>query len=219
MFRSPAFELGPFDRAQIVELVTWAATIGLVIFFTDLARLILDRLSKRESELSLVTRELEHRNKNTLATIESIVRRTLRNHPEQALTLVGRVRSITFANNLTARSGDIDTQLRSLLTFELDPYDKDRVHLSGPEVWLPPDTVRTLVLIIHELATNAAKYGSLAEVDGHLDVSWRWQGKQIGTRLVGARRPARASSHKRRLRKPVDRPVCKITRRNIRRHV
>ena len=172
LFTSPRLGFAPIDRSAVIALASWIATIGLLILFTHWARSILDSLSARVRELNLITRELEHRGRNTHAVLEGIIRQTLQDDPERADSLLGRIRSFQQANDLIANAPAACTQLRTLLRLERGAYDMNRVDLRGPDIELPPDTTRSLVLILHELATNAAKYGALAAPAGRIGIVW-----------------------------------------------
>ena len=178
-FSAPAFHLGPFDRATLMALITWVANIGLVLLISYWGDLLLDRLSNRERELNLITRELQHRGRNTYAVIESVVRRTLPDDPERAATLAGRIRSIKYANDIMADAHATGVQLRTLLRFELEPYGHERLDLAGLDLKLRSDAARNLVLIFHELTTNAVKYGSLSGECGQVGVRWAIQGQEL----------------------------------------
>ena len=179
LFTSPRLGFAPIDRSALIALASWVATIGLLILFTHWARSILDSLSARVRDLHLITRELEHRSRNTYAVLEGIVRQTLQDDPERAETLLGRIRSFQRANGLIANGHGASTQLRGLLRLERGAYDMNRVDLRGPDIELTPDTSRSLVLIFHELATNAAKYGALAAPGGRISIAWEVKRDQV----------------------------------------
>ncbi|WP_165498118.1 HWE histidine kinase domain-containing protein [Siculibacillus lacustris] len=125
----------------------------------------------------VVAREFDHRIKNMLATIMAIARRTARNAASLESFLDGfdeRLMALGRTHQLLVRNGWDGMNLGELLKGELSLYDArdHRVSLSGPEVRIHGTGAQALGLAIHELATNAAKYGALARPDTRLAVSW-----------------------------------------------
>jgi chemotaxis family two-component system sensor kinase Cph1 len=125
----------------------------------------------------LLMAELDHRVKNTLANIQALVIHTSRS--AESLTgfvegLDGRLQSMAKAHSLLSQSRWEGVSIEKLLREELNPYGKSELEilLSGPDFVLTPKSALSLSLAIHELATNAAKYGSLSHPEGHVAVSW-----------------------------------------------
>ncbi len=124
--------------------------------------------------------ELQHRTRNLLAVVQSIASQTLRKSPslrEFGVEFEGRLRAIGRVQSLLGRPGQRDLDLRSLVELELGAYagealESGRVELRGPHVALPAASAQAFVLGIHELATNAFKYGALARPNGRLTVNW-----------------------------------------------
>ncbi|WP_262030687.1 sensor histidine kinase [Microvirga sp. Mcv34] len=122
--------------------------------------------------------ELNHRVKNTLTTVQSIASQTLRTteSPTQFKeAFEGRLLALSKTHNLLTRKSWREAELRDVAEQELAPYRKqgdDRVVLTGPDVRLPARYAINLGLVLHELVTNAAKYGALSTNSGLLDVSW-----------------------------------------------
>ncbi|WP_291169137.1 CHASE domain-containing protein [Erythrobacter sp.] len=125
-----------------------------------------------------LTRELNHRVKNTLANVLSIVsltRRRSENLDEFAEGLDGRIRALSATHDLLTQSEWGTTPIRSVIEVELAPYARDadhRLELDGPHTELAPNDALSLGLAIHELATNAAKFGSLSVSGGSVAVRW-----------------------------------------------
>lgn len=138
------------------------------------------RLQAEEAEAARVflTRELSHRVKNTLAVVQAIARQTFgKIVPQQALeTYSLRVRALAGAHDsLLAEeweSADIHDVVARAIAPHHEPGD-NRFRLDGPDISLPPKAVVAVSLILHELATNAAKYGALRDLSGHIDVTWK----------------------------------------------
>ena len=127
---------------------------------------------------STLTRELNHRVKNTLANVISIISLTKRGAADidsyvEALT--GRVRAISATHDILTNSQWAATPLRAVINAEMAPYfafEDSRLDIAGPEVVLAPNDALSLGLAIHELATNATKYGALSVPDGKVSITW-----------------------------------------------
>ena len=145
-------------------------------------------LRRLERELRRLMDELQHRVKNTLATVASIVNQTVAtkvSRVELVDTLKKRIGALAATHGLLTQRDWADVSLKDILNSEFGPYDHvDHVTLSGPDVHLPPKHALTLTLTLHELATNAAKYGALSVPAGHLDVSWKVSEDAVEKRLA-----------------------------------
>lgn len=146
-----------------------ATAVGVILKdVTDVRRL--------EKELRRLMDELQHRVKNTLATVTSIVNQTASgksDHTDFVETLRRRVGALAATHNLLTSQDWRDASLRDILDAELRPYSQTgRLAVDGPEVRLPPKHALTLTLTLHELVTNAAKYGALAHDGATLSISW-----------------------------------------------
>ncbi|KQT61430.1 histidine kinase [Methylobacterium sp. Leaf456] len=118
--------------------------------------------------------ELNHRVKNTLATVQSLARQS-RGGEEQVVQLENRILALSKTHDLLTRRDWTRAPLRQVLENELSPYrsGEDHVTLTGEEVELPPRYVLALGMTAHELTTNAAKYGALSTDEGRVSVTWR----------------------------------------------
>jgi light-regulated signal transduction histidine kinase (bacteriophytochrome) len=135
-----------------------------------------ERQRAREHERLLIA-ELDHRVKNTLGVIQSLVVQTSRSATSMTEFVTGlerRIRSMAQSHTLLTRSHWNGVGIQALLREELDQYglDEAAVTLSGPDLVLTPKAALALSLAIHELATNAAKYGALSTRQGEVTVSW-----------------------------------------------
>jgi two-component sensor histidine kinase len=125
-----------------------------------------------------LTRELNHRVKNTLANVLSIIaltRRRAKDLNEFADGLDGRIRALSATHDLLTQSDWGTTPIRSVVDAELAPYvqtEDHRIEITGPDIQLAPNDALSLGLAIHELATNAAKYGALTRPGGHVTIEW-----------------------------------------------
>jgi two-component sensor histidine kinase len=142
-------------------------------------RIALAWFEEQASIRNSLTRELNHRVKNTLANVLSIVSLTKRRATDLesfTASLEGRIRALSATHDLLTQSEWGTTPIRAVVSAELAPYVLDsskHLTLSGPDVELAPNDALSLGLAIHELATNAAKYGALSVLDGRVAVTWR----------------------------------------------
>jgi len=122
--------------------------------------------------------ELNHRVKNTLATVQSIAAQTVRTADAASFeeAFLSRIAALSRAHDLLTEVAWEGALLKDVIARTLAPYmvdgHSDRVHLSGPNVRLGPNAAVSLTMAFHELATNAAKYGALSVVGGRVQVDW-----------------------------------------------
>jgi two-component sensor histidine kinase len=136
----------------------------------------LTALKRAEERQRLLVNELNHRVKNTLATVQSIAMQTLRgaNHLKAARTaLDARIISLAHAHDLLTDRHWSGADIRDVVIRAMNPFAADRIKLSGPSREISPRHALALSLALHELATNAAKYGALTVPEGRVDLSWR----------------------------------------------
>ncbi len=151
--------------------------IGVAAIFRDLRR-----RKAVEARQALLAREVDHRAKNALAVVQTMLRLTRADDvPAFARAVEGRVAALARAQTLLAEGRWDGADLRSLLQGELAPFlAGQRADLDGPPVALPPGTAQPLAMAAHELATNAAKHGALSVPGGRVSVSWRVEGGTPG---------------------------------------
>ncbi|MBB4288721.1 two-component system CheB/CheR fusion protein [Rhizobium leguminosarum] len=158
---------------------------GVVLTFVDIS-------GRKETErhTALIMNELDHRVKNILAVVSSVVRQTLKSSETPAAfaaSVEGRITAIANAHSLlTVEGGRSEAFLRDLVRRELSPYDERgmNINVGGPEVTLTPRAGLTLALAIHELASNASKYGALSVDSGHLSATWSVDGNATHPKLI-----------------------------------
>ena len=132
-----------------------------------------------EARQRLMNRELAHRNKNSFAVLQGIMRSTLRDakSPEAfAEAFSGRLHSLAAAQDILTASDWRGAELRALLRHQLKAYaspDDNRLVVVGPELNLPPQYAVPFSLVFNELATNAIKYGALSVPSGNVHIYWR----------------------------------------------
>jgi two-component sensor histidine kinase len=131
-----------------------------------------------EEHQRLLINELNHRVKNTLATVQSIATQTLRNSrsPEEARSAMeSRLMALSKAHDVLTRENWESANLREIVAQALAPYAharENRLHLQGPDIRLQPRTALALAMALQELATNAVKYGSLSNETGEVRIEW-----------------------------------------------
>lgn len=130
-----------------------------------------------EDRQVLMVRELHHRVKNTLATVQAVLNATVRSSlsiPEFTRALSGRIASLARTHALITEDTGQAASFEGLLRAELDPYgERGRLSLDGPNVVLPSELAVPVGMALHELTTNALRHGSLADPNGRLQVTWR----------------------------------------------
>jgi PAS domain S-box-containing protein len=144
--------------------------LGVAAIFRDMRQ-----RKAAEERQTLLAREVDHRAKNVMAVVQSIVQLTRERDPETfKRAIAGRIAALARAQTLLAEDRWSGADLHTLLTGELDPFlGEHRAGLDGPSIALPPGAAQPVAMAVHELATNAVKYGALSTAAGHLDVSWR----------------------------------------------
>ena len=138
-----------------------------------------DRTEQRRAQehQALLIKELNHRVKNTLATVQSLAAQSLQAQDAGGWkSFEARLLALSHAHDLLTHTNWEGAPLRDLLTQELEPYRSGggaRLRADGPDIILEPKVAIMLTMAIHELATNAAKYGALSKAGGEVWVSWR----------------------------------------------
>jgi two-component sensor histidine kinase len=140
---------------------------------------LMDEIERGEQQRDLLARELEHRIKNTLATVQALAATTM-NRPTPGKDLLpdflARIAALARTHEVLTRERWEAADLRTLLLDTLRPVIGDieqRVRLDGPTVELPPGQALGMTMVVHELCTNAVKYGALGHPSGSVDVDWR----------------------------------------------
>jgi two-component sensor histidine kinase len=141
---------------------------GVTIDITD--------LKEAEARHTLLIREIDHRARNVLAVAQSIIRLTrAKTIDDYVAKIEGRIKALSTAHGLLSESRWEGADLGKLLEEELAPYrngNAKRFAADGPSVFLHPASAQSIALVLHELATNAAKYGAMSEQLGRVRVSW-----------------------------------------------
>ena len=171
-----SFTLAPHEGAILFGTFLVGA---FVIQICALLRRTFREIAGLRASEALLSRELEHRIKNTLTLVLSIARQTFRDERPMGRALgdfEGRMIALAAAQDLAGRAEHKPVAVARIVERSLSPFCgetfAERAHLSGPDAIIDPDAAVGLFLVFHELATNAAKYGALSVPEGTVDVSW-----------------------------------------------
>jgi two-component sensor histidine kinase/DNA-binding response OmpR family regulator len=155
-----------------------AATFDVDGRLTQIGGVTLDITDRRltEKRQELLAREVDHRARNALAVVQSIVRLTkAADIAGYSRAVEGRVRALAHVHDLLSQARWQGADIRRLIAEELAPYASGEVScvtLDGPSIIVDSNRAQTISLAVHELATNAAKYGALSEPQGKVDIAW-----------------------------------------------
>ncbi|WP_185927953.1 PAS domain S-box protein [Pseudorhizobium endolithicum] len=147
---------------------------GGIVGASKIARDISER-KEAERQQNLLVGELTHRVKNVLATVNAIVRQTLgpAGPDSPAASLLSRLQSLAKAHDLLTESNWKSASLQDIVREALSPYPESMFEVAGDDVLVNARAVLSLSLVLHELGTNAAKYGALSSEAGRVRISWR----------------------------------------------
>jgi two-component system CheB/CheR fusion protein len=158
---------------------------GVVVTFIDVTA-----ITRAEERQRLLLAELQHRVRNTLGVVRSIARRSAETSTtvqDYSAHLDGRLNAFARTQSMVTRDPEGGVDLEYLVVEELLSYharEGEQLRVSGPAVRFQPKPAETFALAIHELATNAIKYGALSQPAGRVDVSWRLDDAADPTQLV-----------------------------------
>jgi PAS domain S-box-containing protein len=148
---------------------------GEIIGASKIARDITER-KRSEAQITLLAREAEHRAKNILATVQATVHLSQSDTPEGLKHAIeGRIQALANVHRLFVESRWAGAEIQNLVKEELAAYSQDnetRLQIDGPKLLLEPNAAQAIAVTLHELATNAAKYGALSVSGGHVQVEW-----------------------------------------------
>lgn len=185
----PARFVGNADTAKgnsrfwDVQVVPIMGADGLPSHLLSISKDITD-ITDAQKRLELLNSELQHRIKNTLAMVSAIARQTLKGDDisDRRNAFTGRLQALAEANNHIASKTWQSAPLQMVVETALKPHVAygNRVYLSGPHVELSAKKALSVALTIHELATNATKYGALLSDTGRIDITWNVDGEDAG---------------------------------------
>jgi PAS domain S-box-containing protein len=148
---------------------------GTIVGASKIARDITEQKRSRE-QIATLAREAEHRSKNLLANVQATVKLSHSDTPEGLKHAIeGRIRALANVHSLFVETRWIGAELSTIAAQELAPYTHaaaTRVQIDGQQLLLKPDVAQAIAVILHELATNAAKYGALSTAAGQTTLQW-----------------------------------------------
>jgi two-component sensor histidine kinase/CheY-like chemotaxis protein len=176
-------------------LIAAAATFGSEGTIERIDGVTVDITDRKEAERrqALLAREVDHRARNALAIVQAIVRLGRADNTQDYIAGVeGRIRALAQTHELLSQARWEGADMLRLVNEEMLPYrtrGPARIAIAGPSVILPPDKAQTIALSLHELATNAAKYGALSNADGEVSVRWELINGQFTLRWTELKGP------------------------------
>ena len=159
-----------------------SGAVGVILDVTD--------AKHAQEQQNLLIHELNHRVKNTLATVQSIAAQTLRNAASPSAAregIEGRLMALARAHDVLTRENWEGAELREVVATVVEPYSgrgQDRLRIEGPPVRMTPRMALALAMALQELATNAVKYGALSNQTGRIRIAWGPPSGDAERRLV-----------------------------------
>jgi len=148
---------------------------GKIVGASKIARDITEQKRSQE-QIATLAREAEHRSKNLLANVQAMVNLSQADAVDDLKKAIeGRIQALANVHSLFVVTRWIGAELSTIARQELAPYSETgekRVRIEGPEILLKPDAAQAIAVTLHELATNAAKYGSLSVARGRIELKW-----------------------------------------------
>jgi PAS domain S-box-containing protein len=148
---------------------------GKIVGASKIARDITEQ-KRTGDQIATLAREAEHRSKNLLANVQAMVNLSQADAVADLKKAIGgRIHALANVHSLFVATRWIGAELSTIAGHELAPYSTSgdkRVRIDGPQVLLEPDIAQAVAVTLHELATNAAKYGALSTANGHIDLKW-----------------------------------------------
>jgi PAS domain S-box-containing protein len=179
-----------YYESRLDRIVLADGRFGVVCYFREISQRI-----HEEATRQLLLNELNHRVKNTLASVQAIVQQTLRSTKDPSdfsQRLTGRIHSLARVHSLLTDTNWQGADLRELILDQLlqGPVDETRVTARGPSIRLEPQTTLHVALMLHELGTNSIKYGALLTAGGWVTVNWSVTDDKLQLRWVERGGPA-----------------------------
>ncbi len=148
---------------------------GVIVGASKIARDITEQKRVQE-KIAMLAREAEHRSKNLLASVQAMVKLSRSDTVEGLKQAIGgRIQALANVHSLFAETRWIGAEVSTIAAQELAPYSGTngrRLRMEGPQVLLEPNAAQSMAVALHELATNAAKYGALSLAEGRVDLRW-----------------------------------------------
>jgi len=172
-FMPPLYEFVPLTLSEFVNLTLYGCASALIILIVDWYQRALGQMRHEDARHLTLAREQGHRIRNALVVVQAIVRQSLLDQPDRAREINRRIQAGLAQVDVEDHELNEAGTLRELITAELDAYDLARFKLGGEDgAGLPARSRSIVTLAIHELATNAVKYGALSVPGGRVTVMW-----------------------------------------------
>ena len=165
----------PPDTATFA-LISFSIACFSVIFMAGLFRVAVEVHAEEEARAVLLTHEMKHRANNLLGVVQAISAQTARNAAsvtDHQAVFAARVVALGRAQRLVSENPGLPPDLRLFLINVIEPFGAARFHLDGPDVCVPSHLATPFALLLHELSTNATKYGALSVPEGTVAISWK----------------------------------------------
>jgi two-component sensor histidine kinase len=165
--------------AAVNHPITEFATVSIALAHAA------QRRKESENEIRFLMREVAHRSKNQLTVVSSLAKQSARSARSVQSFQDGfqkRLHGLARSTDLLIAGGVLGVELRELLAAQIEPFRPDkpeRLEMNGPEFRLGNQAAQTIGMALHELATNAAKYGAFAREEGRLAIVWRLRGETL----------------------------------------
>src|SRR6185503_16092785 len=155
---------------------------GKIVGASKIARDVTEQ-KRAQEHIAMLVRETEHRSQNTLANVQAIVTVSQADTVDGLKhTIEGRIRALANVHSLFIETRWRGANLQTIAKNELAPYsevDERRIQIYGPPLLLAPDVAQAMAMTLHELATNAAKYGGLSAPEGRINLKWSRDGARL----------------------------------------
>ncbi len=176
LFPSP-LSTSPFDTVSLVRLTMFLVSSGIIIATADSLRRAIRALDDANRLAGTLNKELQHRVANMLAVVQALAAQSAKRTSPEAFVKAfsGRLEALTKAHELLGRRNLETCTLPELVEEACRPFcENGNIVMSGPACQLPSASCVPLMLALHELCTNAVKYGALSAPQGSVNVSWRF---------------------------------------------
>jgi PAS domain S-box-containing protein len=148
---------------------------GNIVGASKVARDITEQ-KRNQERIGVLAREAEHRSKNILANVQAIVNLSQSDSSESLKEMIsGRIQAMANVHSLFVETRWIGADVSAIARQELAPYldqDDSRVRMEGLQTMLEPTAAQAVAVVLHELATNASKYGALSNANGQIELTW-----------------------------------------------
>jgi two-component sensor histidine kinase len=179
VFLPPQFAFFPLDLDGWLYILSYVCVCAFIIWgagsyrnLAETSQKLAARLQDEEDFRTLALEELSHRLKNKVSTIMSIISYPLQGHQKIRDEITSRLVALSATDDLILKAHGSGASIIDIVSAELSPYEISRITFDGPNIRLEPKLALMMALLLHELATNAAKYGALSNPTGTVSISW-----------------------------------------------